>query len=123
MPLKCVVDTCLCDNKAGNAHGCCAGGNLSFVFTNIDPSDYARQFSFGVKVHNGKQYAGKNCWQTDRLSWHMVNAEFYDSLCHAVTACEPPVTGLDGLLESLNRGNLQFSAFVHSIRRQFQHLC
>lgn len=74
-----------------------SGDNLSFVFTQIDPEDHARRFVFGVKVQEGKKYA--------------------------VTACEPPVKGLDSLVQSLNQGSLQFSTFVQSMRRQFQHLC
>lgn len=45
------------------------------------------------------------------------------TLCCAVTSCEPPVSALDGMVQSLNKGTIQFSAFVQNMRRQFQHLC
>lgn len=38
-----------------------AGKDLSFVFTNVDPQDHARQFAFGVTVQEGQTYAGMAC--------------------------------------------------------------
>ncbi|KAL0040656.1 hypothetical protein WJX79_000804 [Trebouxia sp. C0005] len=73
------------------------GEELSFVFTSIDPKDHARQFAFGIKVQEGQTYT--------------------------VTTCEPPINAVDDLLQSLNKGTIQFSAFVQKMRRQFQHLC
>lgn len=37
---------------------CLAGKDLSFVFTDVDPDDHARQFAFGVTVQEGQTYAG-----------------------------------------------------------------
>lgn len=37
---------------------CLAGKDLSFVFTDVDPDDHARQFAFGVTVQEGHTYAG-----------------------------------------------------------------
>ena len=45
------------------------------------------------------------------------------SLCNAVTSCDPPVNALEDLVHSLNKGAIQFSAFVQCMRRHFQHLC
>ena len=41
-----------------NLQSCLAGKDLSFVFTNVDPNDHARQFTFGVTVQEGQTYAG-----------------------------------------------------------------
>jgi hypothetical protein len=38
-----------------------------------------------------------------------------------VESCEPPLDGLDGLIETLNTGN-DFSAFVRSMRKRFKAL-
>ncbi|KAL3130620.1 hypothetical protein ABBQ38_008014 [Trebouxia sp. C0009 RCD-2024] len=73
------------------------GRDLSFVFTNIDPNDHARQFVFGVTVGKGRTYT--------------------------VTSCDPPVKAMEDLVNSLNDGSIQFSAFVQCMRRHFQHLC
>ena len=37
---------------------CLAGKDLSFVFTDVDPNNHARQFAFGVTVQEGQTYAG-----------------------------------------------------------------
>jgi len=66
---------------------------LKLVFTQIDPSDPDRQFSFSVKVNNHDVYE--------------------------VESCEPRVEGVDKLLARLNSDN-SFSAFTKAMRRQFK---
>ncbi|KAL3147665.1 hypothetical protein ABBQ32_002418 [Trebouxia sp. C0010 RCD-2024] len=73
------------------------GKDLSFVFTNIDPNDHARQFIFGVTIQKGRTYT--------------------------VTSCDPPLKAMEDLVHALNDGSIQFSAFVQCMRRHFQQLC
>ena len=39
-----------------------------------------------------------------------------------VESCEPPVAGMESLIEALNTNN-DFSAFVRAMRRRFKALC
>ena len=68
---------------------------LRLTFTNIDPADPMRAFSFQVFVDGGDQYH--------------------------VESCEPAVSGLDELIDALNTGN-DFSAFVLNMRKRFKAL-
>jgi len=67
--------------------------SLRLIFTNIDPADPMRQFSFHVFVDGGDKYH--------------------------VQSCEPLVQGLDSLVDALNAKN-DFGAFVHSMRKGFK---
>lgn len=49
-----------------------AGKDLSFVFTNVDPKDHARQFAFGVTVQEGQTYAGMACLCLSCLVYHLT---------------------------------------------------
>eukprot|EP00899_Mesostigma_viride_P026441 jgi/Mesvir1/6982/Mv09122-RA.1 len=71
------------------------GGMLWLVFTNIDPSNWAREFSFAVKVHENNVYE--------------------------VVQCNPPVDEVEGLAKALNE-SLDFSKFVCQMRRQFRRI-
>lgn len=65
---------------------CFAGKDLSFVFTNVDPNDHARQFAFGVAVQEGQVYAGKACQKHLALFPLLCSSP----CCHqqdALTAC------------------------------------
>ncbi|XP_077979275.1 kinetochore protein Spc25-like [Glandiceps talaboti] len=66
---------------------------IQVVFTNIDPDDASRQYSFTVKVTDG----------------------------YEVTECEPQVEGLEEMVEKLNKTN-HFSLFVINIRRKFREM-
>ena len=93
------------------------------MFTSIDPKDHARQFAFGVKVQEGQTYTGRLSQHGEDLylqQWctHSKHIKQH-TLCCAVTTCEPPINALDGLVQSLNKGTIQFSAFVQKMRRQF----
>jgi hypothetical protein len=68
---------------------------LRLTFTNIDPADPMRAFSFQVFVDGGDQYH--------------------------VESCEPAVSGLDEAIDVLNTGN-DFSAFVRTMRKRFKAL-
>ena len=68
---------------------------LRLTFTNIDPADPMRPFSFQVFVDGGDQYH--------------------------VESCEPPLPALDELVDALNADN-DFSAFVRSMRKRFRGL-
>ncbi len=120
--MRCYQEDCICTQAALLI----TGEELSFVFTSIDPKDNARQFAFGVKVQEGQTYTGRHshCQDLYLRQWCTHSKHIKEcTLCCAVTTCEPPINALDGLVQSLNKGTIQFSAFVQKMRRQFQHLC
>ena len=69
---------------------------LRLTFTNVDSANPMRPFAFQVFVDQGDKYH--------------------------VESCEPPVAGMESLIEALNTNN-DFSAFVRAMRRRFKALC
>jgi len=69
---------------------------LRLTFTNVDAANPMRTFAFQVFVDGGDKYH--------------------------VESCEPPVAGMDELIDTLNTDN-DFSAFVRQMRKRFKQLC
>ena len=72
------------------------GERLRLTFTNVDAANPMRAFAFQVFVDGGDTYH--------------------------VESCEPPVAGMDELVDALNKDN-DFSLFVRQMRKRFKQLC
>jgi len=70
-------------------------GNLLFSFTQIDPADPLQPFNLIIRVEENGTYS--------------------------VTACDPAIEGLEGMLRKLNETN-NLSSFISTVRRSFKNL-